>query len=221
MSDVTKTLDTAGAILKVYHARGLEGLASALESYARGLEAACGPNLKLMDTRLMTVVSGILLLFYGDQPEALVRRQIRLSEPFLREPDPAAKAAAFLSQVVGFVRQLEQSAVSLGEKVRFFLRCVPSEDLPLLGVDRLADRFGLPRAEFNRKYREETGSFPQDAILEERLKRARTMLRGSRGRVSVREAAARLGFDDPAQFSRLFREKFGHVPSERSPGLLE
>lgn len=221
MSDVTKTLDTAGAILKVYHARGLEGLASALESYARGLGAVCGPNVKLMDTRLMTVVSGILLLFYGDRPETLVRRQIRLSEPFLRESDPAAKVAAFQTQVTGFVRQLEDAAVSLGEKVRFFLRCVPSEDLPLLGPDRLAERFGLSRTEFSQRFREETGCFPQDAILEERLKRARTMLRSGRGRVTVREASACLGFDDPAQFSRLFREKFGRAPSDRQPGLLD
>jgi AraC-like DNA-binding protein len=64
----------------------------------------------------------------------------------------------------------------------------------------------------NTLFRREAGAPIHQYLLGVRLEHARRML--ATGQMQVKEAAYRAGFADPLYFSRVFRSRFGHPPSE-------
>jgi AraC-like DNA-binding protein len=55
-----------------------------------------------------------------------------------------------------------------------------------------------------------------DAITQEKMNRAFQMLSRESDGHTVKDISAMLGFSDPVYFSRLFRKKYGMLPSEVS-----
>lgn len=80
-----------------------------------------------------------------------------------------------------------------------------------LGVEAMARAAHMSRFHFTRRFREATGRSPYRYLLDVRLERAAELLR--RRRASVTEAAFSVGFSDPSRFARMFRARFGVVPS--------
>jgi len=64
-----------------------------------------------------------------------------------------------------------------------------------------------------RKLKSLTNRSPVEFIRLVRLKRAASLLQTEP--FSVAEVAYRVGFNDPAYFSRAFRKEFGQAPSEK------
>ena len=81
-----------------------------------------------------------------------------------------------------------------------------------IGVDDMARAAGLTRFVFLRQFKAQTGTTPYRYLLERRLDCARELLLQRES--SVLSVALELEFKDPGRFSRAFRERFGHAPSQ-------
>ncbi len=82
------------------------------------------------------------------------------------------------------------------------------------GVEWLADEVHLSRRQLHRKLRALTGLSSVAYIRMMRLERAAQLLEQHAGTVS--EIAYRVGFRDADYFGRLFRQAYGHPPSEHT-----
>jgi transcriptional regulator GlxA family with amidase domain len=86
------------------------------------------------------------------------------------------------------------------------------------GVSRLAEDLGLSERQLYRRVKEIVGLTPVGYIRMMRLERAAHLLRQDAGRVS--EVAYAVGFRSAKHFSRLFRQTFGHPPSDEAAADL-
>ncbi|WP_456743283.1 helix-turn-helix transcriptional regulator [Bradyrhizobium sp. USDA 4354] len=78
-------------------------------------------------------------------------------------------------------------------------------------IDELARNAGLSRRSFNQKFQIAHGESAIDYLRGKRLDAARALL--IHQRLSVTEAAYRVGYAHPANFATAFRRRFGHSPS--------
>lgn len=85
-----------------------------------------------------------------------------------------------------------------------------------LKIENLADTQHISRTVFYRKIKSLTGISPIDLIQEIRIRKATEYL--EKGELRVSEIAYRCGFSSPQYFSRVFKEKTGHSPSEYKGG---
>lgn len=77
-------------------------------------------------------------------------------------------------------------------------------------IAELAEQFGLSPRTLNRRFRQATGSSPQQWLQRLRVSEARDLLRHSN--LSLSEIAWQLGFQDVSHFGKLFRERSGMSP---------
>lgn len=85
-----------------------------------------------------------------------------------------------------------------------------------LGVAKLMGAIGISRTALYRLFEEDGGV--QAYIRQQRLARVRSDLATADPRARIADIAARWGFDDPAYFSRIFRQRFGMSPREYREG---
>ena len=123
-------------------------------------------------------------------------------------PPPGNPFPAFLDSIAEALRRNAQP------RRQTFRREVEQVLEPLLasgevGIDRIARALGQSRQTLYRRLKAEGVTFEQvlDAL------RHRLALRYMREGMSVKEAAYRLGFSEPAAFSRAFKRWTGHSPS--------
>jgi AraC-like DNA-binding protein len=87
-------------------------------------------------------------------------------------------------------------------------------DDPALDGARIARQFGLSRSALYRLFAT-AGETPQAWLVSERLERALQILSNpTRAMGSISATCYALGFNDPAHFSRLFRQRFGTCPRD-------
>jgi transcriptional regulator GlxA family with amidase domain len=85
-----------------------------------------------------------------------------------------------------------------------------------LSIEEIAGRVNISRRQLDRVFAQELGQPPQVFYRSLRLEFARHLL--SQGKYSVTDVAMECGFSDAAHFSRLFKEVFGHPPSQEPAG---
>ncbi len=73
-----------------------------------------------------------------------------------------------------------------------------------------AARLGFSTSHFRRLFSERYGHPPQEYMLQCRMQKAARLLR--EGELSVQEISYALGYEDPAQFSHVFKKKYGLSP---------
>jgi signal transduction histidine kinase/DNA-binding response OmpR family regulator len=83
---------------------------------------------------------------------------------------------------------------------------------PSFCVENLSREAAMSSVQLYRKLKAVTGSTPNELIRSMRLDRASSLLRQRGGNVA--EVAYQVGFSNLSYFSKCFREKFGHTPSE-------
>ena len=76
-------------------------------------------------------------------------------------------------------------------------------------MEALAASLKLSYAHFRRVFKQQTGMSPYQYHLQLRVHRARELLRGTT--LSVKEIAARLRFESPYHFSKIFKKKTGDM----------
>ncbi|MFJ3763437.1 helix-turn-helix domain-containing protein [Streptomyces sp. NPDC090082] len=81
-----------------------------------------------------------------------------------------------------------------------------------LSVRECAGRLGVSAGHLNEAVRGATGRTPAALLRESRAREAQRLLVSTR--LSVRQVAARVGFDDPAYFCRFFRREVGRSPGD-------
>ncbi|HVL79329.1 MAG TPA: AraC family transcriptional regulator [Sphingomicrobium sp.] len=115
-----------------------------------------------------------------------------------------------------FIREVVQAFSEPAAQTRCFRNEVEQSIEPLLGagevgIDRVARELGMSRQTLYRRLKREGITFEE--ILD--AKRRQLSVRYLKfDRLSVKSAAYRLGFSDPAAFSRAFKRWFGVSPSD-------
>ncbi len=82
----------------------------------------------------------------------------------------------------------------------------------LIDMKQLACSLHISYDRFRHVFKQHTGMAPYQYHLQLRINRAKELLNGTR--MSVKEIAARLQFDDTYHFSRIFKKKTGMSPSQ-------
>ena len=83
-------------------------------------------------------------------------------------------------------------------------------------VAGLAEYLGLNRSYFSALFRAHTKKSPKQFLSDVRMSKAAQLL--SDGRLSVAQVAKSVGYEDPLQFSRMFRRFYGVSPREHTRG---
>ena len=79
-----------------------------------------------------------------------------------------------------------------------------------LGLNQIADEMNLSPSHFAHEFRRSTGSTPYQYLLQQRLERAKTLLKTTR--LPIQNVGALTGFNYPANFVRTFRQRVGQPP---------
>lgn len=87
-----------------------------------------------------------------------------------------------------------------------------------IGLADLAAAAGLSAPHFCRAFRQSTGLPPHRYQIALRIERAQQLL--AVGSISIADVASAVGYDDPAYFSRLFRNETGTAPSTYRAAML-
>ena len=85
-------------------------------------------------------------------------------------------------------------------------------------VETLAGRIGISAAHFSREFKRSTGVTPWEHVVEMRLLRAMRLLKSGESGHSI---ADKTGFFDHAHLTRLFKQRFGVLPSSISRGCIK
>lgn len=80
-----------------------------------------------------------------------------------------------------------------------------------ISIDDLARRANMSKANFHKKFKEIFNDSPIQYIKKIRLNKARLAIQLEK--MKVADAAAKVGYESPAQFSREFKSHFGFPPS--------
>ncbi|MFF8411584.1 helix-turn-helix domain-containing protein [Streptomyces omiyaensis] len=91
-----------------------------------------------------------------------------------------------------------------------FLRLAPAAGVAGVPVRECAERLGVTPGHLTEVVRQATGRTPAALLREARVREAQRLLVATS--LSVRQVAARVGFEDPAYFCRFFRREVGRSP---------
>lgn len=173
--------------------------------------------------------------FKGDEPERLVRKGFFSARKPVFKPRAGHGALDIFSDIfielhgesIGFMqiiaahtlhllaavlasssaRQVGTRAEDIIRSAKLKLRASLDRDIDL---ETLATELGVSYAWFRRMFREYTGLPPHQYHLQLRLNKAMQLLSGSG--LTVKEAAAQIGYEDEHYFSRIFKLKTGRSP---------
>ncbi|MFC4059944.1 AraC family transcriptional regulator [Planomonospora corallina] len=135
---------------------------------------------------------------------ARIARACRRGSPYLE-----VETSAMVHEVLVALRRARADEDPQGEPVLEHLTrdaCLP------IPVAEHARRLGMPVADLRQVVRRLTGCSPKDYLLTVRLNRAKELL--SSVDLPVAAIARRVGYDDPAYFTRMFTRRVGLPPSE-------
>ena len=213
---VTRNLNVARYLLGVFQDRGevcfCEQLAKLLTRQSRRGEANTGE----VEREVRDLVACILALLYPREPEAVLRHQAAILDPFLAEPSPDLRNQRLVDSLSGFLADhfAREPADSLSCQVQRWLKAASDEELRRLTVDILAEHFQYNRNYLADKYRHETGLTLQEALVREKMNRAFQLFTRRDETLTVKEVADRLGFSDVPYFRKLFQRRYGYLPSD-------
>ncbi|MBO5292226.1 MAG: AraC family transcriptional regulator [Lachnospiraceae bacterium] len=77
-------------------------------------------------------------------------------------------------------------------------------------INELADYIGINRCYLTNSFKKQLGMSPQEYLVRLRMDKAASLIRNTG--LPVSEIAARVGYEDPLAFSKIFRQKYGVSP---------
>jgi len=80
------------------------------------------------------------------------------------------------------------------------------------GLSQLCDAVFLERTQLYRKVKALTGSSPSELIRKTRMEHAHYLLLHSEK--TIKEISFQCGYQDPSNFSKVFKKQFGQLPSQ-------
>lgn len=106
---------------------------------------------------------------------------------------------------------LTKSKADRSNHVQWVVDYITSSYMHKLSVAELANELGLNACHLSRQFTKKVGRSIQDYLLTVRVFNAKLYL--NKG-YSVKEAALMCGFNDPNNFTKLFKKKTGYTPTE-------
>jgi AraC-like DNA-binding protein len=140
------------------------------------------------------------------------------------EPTGGLAAIAYLTEALVLLMRHEtgkaNEAVSVSQRVKVTraLQYVDTHLAAPMNAQHLADAADLSVSRFNTLFKLETGYAPAEYIRRRRVDEARRLL--SEPDLSVKEIAARTGFEDSFHFSKVFRKIDGLSPTRYREAVL-
>ena len=98
------------------------------------------------------------------------------------------------------------------DRISFIIQFIRENLTEDLSVELLSEKAYMSESNFDRTFKHEMGSSPNDFISEERLKLAESLLRNPK--LSIKEAYLASGFNSFSYFCRLFKKKKNLSPTE-------
>ncbi|MFI6319120.1 AraC family transcriptional regulator [Nonomuraea sp. NPDC050556] len=126
-----------------------------------------------------------------------------------RSPYLEVETSAIVHEVLVALRHARADEDPHGDPVLASLArdaCLP------ISVAEHAKRLGMPLADLRLAVRRLAGCSPKDYVLSIRLNRAKDLL--ATADLSVASISRRVGYDDPAYFTRIFTRRVGMPPTE-------
>lgn len=117
------------------------------------------------------------------------------------------ESAAAVHELLVALRRARADTTADGADV---LQAIARDAFLPLSVAEHAARIGMTSAELRTAVRRSVGCSPKDYLLGVRLRRAKELLAGTA--LPVASVARRVGYRDPAYFSRLFTRRVGMAP---------
>ncbi|MFA7186398.1 MAG: AraC family transcriptional regulator [Victivallales bacterium] len=112
------------------------------------------------------------------------------------------------------LKEQDPDSISLINKALKHMSSLYDKDI---SIKEFADYAGLSETHFRRLFKTRTGCSPKDFIISLRISKAKEYLSAG---MSIKESAARLGFNDVFYFMRLFRKVTGRAPGEFIKGRM-
>lgn len=140
-----------------------------------------------------------------DEEELLVRIENLLANHAMRK---AAAEEVHASEEASGISQPDKEWL---ENFELYMQNNFSNDA--LTVTFLAQEFAMSESTLLRQLKRLTGLSPQKYLMEMRLNEARQMLE-NRQYDSISQVSSKVGYTDPRSFSRVFKDRFGKLPSE-------
>lgn len=81
-------------------------------------------------------------------------------------------------------------------------------------IEKMAGALCVSQSTLIRRAKSMIGKTPVEVLNEYRMNKANTLLKSSRGEMSISDIAFEVGFSDPAYFTRKYKEHFGYTPSD-------
>lgn len=134
----------------------------------------------------------------------------------LREGEACLRSLVVLSTQAAPSAAAQAPAISQAiRRTRDYIEAHLEERLPLALLARAA---GLTSFHFLRRFKKEVGLTPHAYQLDQRINRARQLLRTSRATADVAYA---LGFSDQSHFQRVFKNRVAATPREFQAGVCD
>ena len=178
------------------------------------------PNLLSLDNKTKTG--------FMDQPEVLllesspyVESVFLTSQHYLKQPDPESNISLefkFRELLVNLLRNKKADAfylylswISMDDQAPFIKLMKENSHLNFTS-EELAKTAGMSLSTFKREFKKQFGISPGKWLREQRLYRAKIMLKNPDKNIS--DIAFELGYNDVAAFSKAFKSETGFSPSE-------
>ena len=117
-----------------------------------------------------------------------------------------------LTQELAKTKEMQSSKEHFVEQIQSFIR--QNIDNSELSVEDIQKNLGVSRTQLFRMTKATMGTTPIELIRHIRLHRAQEMLKNTE--LTVQEITYSVGFTSPSYFTKCYRQKFGHSPSEDS-----
>jgi AraC-like DNA-binding protein len=176
-----------------------------------GDDAACFCNLLRADNPVVPVAADLMPRLRGLFREACAA----LSEGFTQEGIIcAAQSVRHLLGLLFFGNSSfhPRTKAPRAEGIERTLEFLRERSEDRVTVAEMARRVDLSVTHFARQFRQHTGFAPMDYFIHLKMQRAARLL--TLTPLTVKQVAARVGYDDPYYFSRLFRKIMGAPPTE-------
>lgn len=157
---------------------------------------------------------------YISQPLAVARIfQLLLDKTSQPMPQAQAEGVVLLEQLLCLcMEQSRGTEDPCSERMATLCDHLRHTPCPDVSFPKEAQTMGLSYSHFRRLFRQHAGRSPHDYLLHCRMQYAAEALKDLTR--PVKQIAAETGYDDPAQFSKLFRQKIGLSPRQFRETLL-
>ena len=98
------------------------------------------------------------------------------------------------------------------ERIQAVVQYIKDHITEEINMDDLCRMAYMSKSSFYRLFTNELGTTPNQLILQERITRAKSLIRA--GNLSMKEIAFEVGFSDPNYFTRIFKKLVGVTPGD-------